>query len=431
MGLVRRWGPWTLLLAVAVAVLAVGLQGSGAKPSLDARVQHIASEVRCPVCHGETVAQSQAAPSVEIRNLIRVDVQKGESDSQILASIVASYGPGILEKPQAKGVDLLVWVLPVVGVVLAAAGLLLAFRRWRAAGATVDAPPAVPGDAPASGGAGAVPADGVPAGVVPAAGASSGGPGAVPADVVPAAGGLTPAGAVASASAVALIGDAAPDGVVADGPVADGPVGDGPAVDRPAAGGPTVSGRRTGRKRTRMLAAVAGATLVAGGAAWAVVAFSGTRLPGEEISGQALGAGEEAAALQAAQKDETNNDVFGAVKEYQKVLNSDPKQVQALAGQGWLLAQTGQPGLLKQGLTLLQSAEQVQPGYAPAHLYRGLALLGEADYVDAVPELQWYLDHSPDPKLAPQVRSALAQAKARAAAEGAGSGPAGQAPGSK
>ncbi len=81
----------------------IGLQGSGGPPSLDSRVAHIASLVRCPVCNGETAAQSQAAPSVQIMNEIRTDLQKGESQNQILSSIVASYGPGILEKPPARG----------------------------------------------------------------------------------------------------------------------------------------------------------------------------------------------------------------------------------------------------------------------------------------------------------------------------------------
>ena len=88
-----------------------------------------------------------------------------------------------------------------------------------------------------------------------------------------------------------------------------------------------------------------------------------------------------------------------------------------------MLAGTGQPALLRQGLGLLQSAEQAQPTYAPAHIYRGLALLSEGDYGDTIPELQWYLAHDPDPQLVAQVKKALAQAQAgEAAARSAGAG---------
>jgi tetratricopeptide (TPR) repeat protein len=151
-------------------------------------------------------------------------------------------------------------------------------------------------------------------------------------------------------------------------------------------------------------------------AAWAVVASSATRLPGQEITGVALGPQALAQSLQQAQQAADRGDDLTAVKDYQKILDSDPNETQALAGEGWLLAQTQQPSLLHQGLAMLQQAERSDPTYAPAHLYRGISLLSEADYTDAIPELQWYLAHSPDPQLAPQVRAALQQAEAKVAA---------------
>lgn len=346
---VRRWGPWALLAIATLAALIVGLHGAGGRPSLDAQVQHISSEVRCPVCHGETVAQSQAAPSVEIRNQIRTDLQRGESQGRILSSIVASYGPGILEKPQASGLGTLVWILPVAGVIVAGAGLAVALSRWRRSGpADALAPPPIPAPVPVPGG--------IPAATAPAVGAEE---------------------------------------------------------------APRRARHPVARRRPRLVLGCVGVALVAGGASWAVAASAGTRLPGQEITGQSVGSEQVAADLQAAQTAENRNNVFGAIQDYQKVLVADPTQAQALAGEGWLLAETGQPALLKQGLSLLGRAEVAQPGFAPAHLYRGLALLGEADYQDCVPELQWYLAHGPDAQLVPQVRKALAQAKGALAAASA------------
>ena len=351
MSLVRRWGPWLLLVVVAGIALSVGIPSGGSRPTLDARVQHLSSEVRCPVCHGETVAQSEAAPSVEIRNEIRADLQKGEPANRILASIVASYGPGILEKPPARGIDVLVWVLPVIGFVFGAAGLLWVFVRWRGRIERPDgaATPGIPFE------------DGPPLALPPSE-------------------------------------PLAPTTVGAPEPI-----------------------RR--RSWARVAVASAGVVFIAGGASWAVAASSGTRLPGEAITGQSLGPEELAADLQSAQTDESRNDLTDAIKQYQKVLASQPHQVQALTGEGWLLAGTGQPALLRQGLGLLQSAEKAEATYAPAHIYRGLALLSEGDYGDTIPELQWYLAHDPDPQLVAQVKKALAQAQAgEAAARTAGAG---------
>ena len=172
-------------------------------------------------------------------------------------------------------------------------------------------------------------------------------------------------------------------------------------------------GRSTWRKRT--LIAV-GVVAVAGGAAWSVAASSATRLPGQEITGQALGSEAETKLLQQAQQAVDRGDDVSAIKDYQKVLTADPNQPEALTGEGWLLAQTQQPALLRQGLSMLLTAEQTAPTYPPAHVYRGIGLLSEGDYTDAIPELKWYLAHGPDPQLAPRVQSALQQAEVKAAA---------------
>ncbi|HWG73314.1 MAG TPA: cytochrome c-type biogenesis protein CcmH [Acidimicrobiales bacterium] len=118
------------MVLVVAGVLAVGSQRSG-RPTVDQRVTSLAAQVRCPVCQGETAAESDTPPSVEIRSFIRRSLQEGRSPAQVKSSLVADYGPGILEQPQAKGVALVVWVLPVAAVIVAVAGLTLAFRRWR------------------------------------------------------------------------------------------------------------------------------------------------------------------------------------------------------------------------------------------------------------------------------------------------------------
>jgi hypothetical protein len=172
--------------------------------------------------------------------------------------------------------------------------------------------------------------------------------------------------------------------------------------------------QRRNRWIRRVLIGV-GIAVIAAGVAWSVAASSGTRLPGEQITGQALGPEAEARSLQSAQQAADKGDDVTALKDYQKVLAAYPDQPEALTGEGWILAQTQQPSLLKQGLTMLVSAENADPSYAPAHLYRGVALLSEDDYADAIPELRWYLDHNPDPQLTANVRSALQNAEAKQA----------------
>ncbi|MBV9543227.1 MAG: cytochrome c-type biogenesis protein CcmH, partial [Chloroflexi bacterium] len=79
----------------------------------DDAVRRIALQLQCPVCEGETVADSPSGLANDMRNVIRQKVAAGEPDQQILDEFVASYGDGILTEPPKHGISLGVWVGPV------------------------------------------------------------------------------------------------------------------------------------------------------------------------------------------------------------------------------------------------------------------------------------------------------------------------------
>jgi cytochrome c-type biogenesis protein CcmH len=123
---------WLAMAVVLVIALAIGAQGRSGPQTQAQRVKHIASEIRCPTCRNQSAAESDAAAAKAVRDEITHRVQAGQSDGEIVAFLVSRYGSDILLKPEGSGVASLVWVLPVVAVVVALAGLAVAFRRWRA-----------------------------------------------------------------------------------------------------------------------------------------------------------------------------------------------------------------------------------------------------------------------------------------------------------
>ena len=124
--------PWLLMALVLAVALAIGAQGHSGPRTEAQRVKHIASEIRCPTCRNQSAAESDAAAAKAVRDEITRRVRAGESDGEIVAFMVSRYGSDILLKPEGSGVASLVWALPVVAVVVALAGLAVAFRRWRA-----------------------------------------------------------------------------------------------------------------------------------------------------------------------------------------------------------------------------------------------------------------------------------------------------------
>ena len=130
--LVRGRLPWLVMALVIAGALVVGARGRSGPPTENQRVQHIASEIRCPTCRNQSAAESDAAAAKAVRTEIRRRVRAGESDGHIIAFLVSRYGDDLLLKPKSSGVASLVWVLPVAALVCALAGLGVAFWRWRA-----------------------------------------------------------------------------------------------------------------------------------------------------------------------------------------------------------------------------------------------------------------------------------------------------------
>jgi cytochrome c-type biogenesis protein CcmH len=118
-----------LTLAVLVAVLALPMVAHA--DALDDGVRRVALQLQCPVCEGETVADSPSGLAADMRSVIRTKLAAGESDQQILDEFVASYGDGILTEPPKRGISLGVWVGPVVGVTLGALLVVALLKTWR------------------------------------------------------------------------------------------------------------------------------------------------------------------------------------------------------------------------------------------------------------------------------------------------------------
>ena len=134
----KRWPGWLAIGLVVVALLAVGVNQNSAPDTPQERIEDISKRLACPTCDGESVFESRANASVAIRAEIASQVADGQrSDEEIITFIEQRYGGRVLLVPKATGLDALVWVLPVVALVCATAGLAVAFRRWKRAADTI------------------------------------------------------------------------------------------------------------------------------------------------------------------------------------------------------------------------------------------------------------------------------------------------------
>ena len=122
------------MAAIALVLAAmVGCSESAQPPSLEARAQSLDRSLICPVCPGETIDQSQATLANQMQAFVREKLRTGWTDRQIRQYFVDRYGDGVLAAPPKTGFNLIVWVVPPVGVLGGLLLLVLAVRamRWR------------------------------------------------------------------------------------------------------------------------------------------------------------------------------------------------------------------------------------------------------------------------------------------------------------
>jgi cytochrome c-type biogenesis protein CcmH/NrfF len=70
---------------------------------LEARVREVASELRCPVCQGESIEDSPAALAQEMKVIVREQLAAGRTPDEVKAYFVEKYGEWILLRPKARG----------------------------------------------------------------------------------------------------------------------------------------------------------------------------------------------------------------------------------------------------------------------------------------------------------------------------------------
>ncbi len=119
---------WLLFLALSLGLAAAQTVGNEPPPDLPPQVFEIAKKLRCPVCRGESAAESSAGVTEEMRRQIAEMLAAGKSEDEIIQYFVDRYTEWILYEPPKRGLGLLVWMAPVIGLSLFGFGLLSYLR---------------------------------------------------------------------------------------------------------------------------------------------------------------------------------------------------------------------------------------------------------------------------------------------------------------
>lgn len=132
-----------LLVAAALALLAgpalaVDPEDRLPDPAQEARAREISRDLRCLVCAGQTVDESNAPVAQALRKMVRERVAAGDTDEEVLDAVARRYGDYALLRPRFNAENLVLWIGPFLVLALGAWG---AAHFVRASRAPVDAAP--------------------------------------------------------------------------------------------------------------------------------------------------------------------------------------------------------------------------------------------------------------------------------------------------
>jgi cytochrome c-type biogenesis protein CcmH len=98
----------------------------------EAKAQELMQEIRCLVCQGQSIADSDAELAGDMRDLVRRRIAAGEKPEHIRAWLIERYGDWISYRPSAKPIAWPLWAAPIVLLIFGAAVASGRLRmKWR------------------------------------------------------------------------------------------------------------------------------------------------------------------------------------------------------------------------------------------------------------------------------------------------------------
>lgn len=109
-------------------------------PELEAATHELAAELRCPVCQGLSVADSPTELARNMKHQARELLAGGYDREQVLAYFESSYGEFVRLKPPLRGINWLVWVAPLLGLLAGGFVVTRSLRRLKGKAPAPEAP---------------------------------------------------------------------------------------------------------------------------------------------------------------------------------------------------------------------------------------------------------------------------------------------------
>lgn len=96
---------------------------------LEKQAKEIFKSLKCEVCEGQSVLDSESDFAKSARNLVREKLEKGFNQEQIYDALKSNYGESIMFKPPFNSFTILLWILPFTLVFAGAMAVIVSLKK--------------------------------------------------------------------------------------------------------------------------------------------------------------------------------------------------------------------------------------------------------------------------------------------------------------
>ena len=91
-------------------------------------VNEISKNIRCIVCQGQSVYDSESEFANSVKQFIKKKIEEGSTENQIYQSLKNQYGEWILYDPEFNKNTIFLWLLPILTFII---GGLIFFKKTK------------------------------------------------------------------------------------------------------------------------------------------------------------------------------------------------------------------------------------------------------------------------------------------------------------
>ena len=95
----------------------------------EADLKKITSKLRCMTCQNQTIYDSDAEFSLDIKKIIKEKLQNGKTEDEIVHFLIQRYGEYIIFEPQMNKQNLFLWYFPFIILAFSLVFLILQIKK--------------------------------------------------------------------------------------------------------------------------------------------------------------------------------------------------------------------------------------------------------------------------------------------------------------